>query len=83
MKFKDYLNNLNKQLKENPEIGEYETIYSIDDEGNGYQIVNYDEASIGHFDGEYHGEFIPKEHVDEEPEYYEDQDTTPNAVCIN
>jgi len=80
MKFKDYVNNLNKQLQLNPEIGEYETIYSIDDEGNAFHEVYYDELSIGHFS---RGEFISKENVDEEPEYYEKQDTTPNAVCIN
>ena len=40
MKVKDYLNHLNKIIKENPQIKEYELIYSIDDEGNEYNKVN-------------------------------------------
>jgi hypothetical protein len=41
MKFKEYLDHLNKMAEENPEILEYETIYSHDDEGNEYQKVNH------------------------------------------
>ena len=36
---KDYLENLNKFVKEFPEALEYQVIYSHDDEGNEYQRV--------------------------------------------
>tara|TARA_Y100000310_G_scaffold56232_1_gene51546 strand:+ start:1266 stop:1508 length:243 start_codon:yes stop_codon:yes gene_type:complete len=80
MKFKDYVNNLNKQLKLHPETGEYDTIYSIDPEGNAFHHVYYDELCIGNYND---GEFIQKEHAEDDPEYYQGRNTTPNSVCIN
>jgi DNA-binding protein H-NS len=83
MKFKEYVKGLNKALKENPEMGKYTAIYSRDDEGNGYQEVYYNNGSIGTWDGEGRGEFISQQEVLENPEDYENYDTTPNAVVIN
>ena len=41
MKFKDYIKNLQKFLKEHPETVEMEVVASIDDEGNGYNVVQF------------------------------------------
>lgn len=41
MTFRNYVNTLITMLKNNPEIEHYEVIYSYDDEGNGYQKVNF------------------------------------------
>ena len=41
MTFRNYVNTLITMLKNNPEIEHYEVIYSQDDEGNGYQKVNF------------------------------------------
>ena len=41
MKFKDYIKNLQKFLKEHPETAEMEVVTSIDDEGNGYNAVQF------------------------------------------
>lgn len=71
MKFKEWIEELNKFLKENPEIENYEVITAVDPEGNGYYEVDY-LPTIGQFE---EGEFISKEDV----EYCE----TPNAVCVN
>ena len=54
MKFKEYVEGLNKLLKERPESAELDVVTSIDDEGNGYKLVSFD-ASIGHLDE--HDEF--------------------------
>lgn len=41
MKFKNYVNTLITMLKNNPEIEDYEVIYSQDNEGNNYQKVYF------------------------------------------
>ena len=41
MKFKDYVENLQEFLKNNPDTAEMEVVTSIDDEGNGYNIVQF------------------------------------------
>ena len=41
MKFKDYVENLQEFLKELPETAEMEVVVSIDDEGNGYNAVQF------------------------------------------
>lgn len=41
MKLKEYLKELERMAKENPETLEYEVIYCVDDEGNAYNKVNY------------------------------------------
>lgn len=74
MKFKEYLAELNKIAKKNPETLNMDVIYSKDDEGNGYQQVSY-EPSKGFYDGD---EFTGEGHF-EECEITEN----PNAICIN
>lgn len=78
MTLKEYIENLNKFVKENPETLDYQVIYSRDDEGNGYQQV-HSLPDIGQFDGD---DFSSKDNYDEEPEEYGD-DFEVNAVCIN
>ena len=41
MKFKDYVKGLQEFLKEHPETAEMEVVTSIDDEGNGYNAVQF------------------------------------------
>lgn len=41
MKVKEYVNTLVEMLKRNPEIEDMEVIYSVDDEGNTFQKVNF------------------------------------------
>ena len=41
MKFKDYVKSLQEFLKELPETAEMEVVTSIDDEGNGYNAVQF------------------------------------------
>jgi len=74
MKFGDYVANLNKFLKDNPESKDFETITSKDDEGNGFNRVYYN-PSTGHYD-ENDGEF-------DQGQDDEDQKQTHNAVCVN
>lgn len=67
MKFKKYVENLNKLLEERPETAEFDVVTSKDDEGNGYNLVHYD-PSVGHYDSE-------------EREFEEEKEL--NAVCVN
>jgi len=41
MKLKEYINTLVEMIKQNPEIEDMEVIYSVDDEGNTFQKVNF------------------------------------------
>jgi hypothetical protein len=83
MNFREYVEGLNKVLEDNPEAGEYKAIYSADDEGNQYFPVQAS-AEIGKFfPDDQLGEFLSQEMALEEPELYEGEDTTPDAVCIN
>ena len=81
MKFKEYLDNLNKLAEENPDTLEMTVVYAKDDEGNGYQEINYD-PTLGNFNHEYHGEFHSEENIKEEPEEY-DEDIQINSICVN
>ena len=49
MKFKEFVENINKLLKDRPEVGEYDVIISKDDEGNGYNMVS-GTPTVGHYD---------------------------------
>ncbi len=49
MKLKEWKDNLDKLIKERPEILEMEMIISKDDEGNGFNIVSYT-PTIGEWD---------------------------------
>ena len=67
MKFKDYVTNLNKLLEQRPETADYDVVTSKDDEGNGFNLVNY-EPQVGNYDKE-------------DREFKEEEVT--NAVCVN
>jgi len=67
MNFKEYVDNLNKIIKANPKAAEFEVVTSIDDEGNGFNPVNFC-PSIGHYD-------------ERERDFDENGDA--NAVCVN
>ena len=79
MKFKKYLEQLNKLAKERPELLNCEIIYSQDDEGNNYQKVE-NEPSVC---------YTPelKQYFIEEVLFGEDiknqAEAEPNCICIN
>ena len=75
MKLKEYIENLNLLIAENPEYAELDVIYSADDEGNQYFPVIY-EPTIGfHQKGEF---YCPHEFED-----FDLADKKPNSICIN
>jgi hypothetical protein len=78
MKLKEYLENLNNFVKENPDALDLEVIYSSDDEGNDFQAVHYT-PQMGIFEGGYRGEFISSEQLEDWDRSKEEI----NAVCIN
>lgn len=83
MKLKEYLEVVNKLLEENPEHGELEVIYSHDDEGNAYQIVNNTPTlcMVGDLENEY---FLDDIIFDGEKDFYgKEVEFKPNAICIN
>lgn len=51
MKLYEYMEKLEKFIKENPKALQYEVVSSIDDEGNGYNRVHCG-PSKGHYDDE-------------------------------
>lgn len=75
MKLKEYLENLQKLVQENPEVLDYKVIYAIDDEGNRYQEVEFTPI-IGIFEDR---EFIFKDHIEE----WEREESEINSICIN
>jgi len=84
MKLKEYIENLNKFAKDNPEALDLTVISSKDDEGNGFNEV-YVGLAVGCFDEEDGGYFTSKKELEEE--YGEDPEewgiNEINAVCIN
>jgi hypothetical protein len=68
MKLSEYLEHLNKVVKNNPKSLEFEVISSIDDEGNGYSPVFF-HPTLGSWDGD---DF----ETDIQPEEF-------NSICIN
>jgi len=79
MQLREYLEELNKIIQEHPEVLEYEVCYSIDDEGNEYNKVNYT-PSLVEFDN------VKNENRDLQKLYLEDEDkesTNYNAIIIN
>lgn len=78
MKFSEYIESLQRVLKENPESSDYEVITSIDDEGNGYNQVHYT-PSIGFF-GE-NRDWVSRDNYKEEPEEYSEY--RENSICVN
>ncbi len=80
MKLKQFIDNLNKLVQENPDALEYDVITAKDSEGNGYEEAYY-EPSIGHYD-EDEREFYPADSEDFEEEYEYTKDDI-NAICVN
>jgi hypothetical protein len=72
---KEFIENLNEFVKENPETLEMQVITSKDDEGNGYNLVYY-KPSKGIYEDR---EFIPSEAYED----YNRNDTETNAICVN
>ena len=83
MKFKEYVEGLQKFLKENPEAGEFVTICSSDDEGNSYHEV-YHEPCIGWFDKLY-WEFssLENEEGDDSIDEEDEETNLVMSVCLN
>ena len=75
MKFKEYLDNLNKYAKENPDSLNYDVITSVDDEGNGYNLVHY-APSKGIFEDR---KFIPEDGLED----YNRDKVDLNSICVN
>ena len=75
MTLKEFIENLNKFVKENPETLEMQVVTSKDDEGNGFNLVHY-EPSKGIFKDR---EFISSEQYED----YEREESETNAVCVN
>jgi hypothetical protein len=75
MKLKEFIENLNEFVKENPETLDMEVVTSIDDEGNGYSFVHYTPSKGVYEDGE----------ITFSEQYEEDgiDDSETNVVCIN
>jgi len=76
MKLKDFIENLQEMVKENPKLLEFNVIAAKDAEGNGYEDVYY-APTLGVYDAD--GEFFTED-------YYEDYELSSkdeNAICIN
>jgi hypothetical protein len=50
MKLKQYIILINEFAKQNPETLDFDVIFSSDDEGNSFHLINYP-ISKGHFSG--------------------------------
>ena len=81
MKLKAYAKLINKLAEEYPDAL---VVYASDDEGNSFQQVNHT-ATVGFFNGNYHGNFFDLGSVEENADNdFEDYvGKKPNAVCIN
>lgn len=75
MTLKEFIENLNEFVKENPETLDMQVITSKDDEGNGFNLVHYT-PSKGIYEDR---EFISSEQYED----YERDDSETNAVCVN
>ena len=81
MKLKNYIDSLNKLVEENPEVKEYDIVYSTDDEGNAFRKVECS-PSVGNYD-EYNKEFRNESDIDDLKVDYPDEVFEENAVCVN
>lgn len=50
MKFSEYMDHMIQLIKEHPEVGDMDVVYSSDFEGNSYSKICFP-PSLGHFDG--------------------------------
>ena len=75
MKLKELLENLTQIVKENPEALEFDVIYCVDDEGNGYSTVNYTPTLGVYQNGEFWSDCDLQDFNLEESQI--------NSICIN
>ena len=75
MKLKEFIENLNEFVKENPDALEFEVITSKDDEGNGFNRVFYTPTK-GFYNEE---DFTSHNQFDD----FNLDDESLNSVCIN
>ena len=75
MKFKEYLENLNKFAKEKPQSLDFDVVTSSDDEGNSFNAVHYP-PSLGVSDD---GDFIDLENLKD----YGYSESDVNSICVN
>lgn len=75
MTLREFMENLNELIKENPETLDMEVVTSRDDEGNGFNRV-YFTPSKGIYED---NDFIPFGSYED----YERNECDTNAVCIN
>ena len=73
MTLQEYVDQLNRVLKDNPELGKHEVVYSSDDEGNSYHPVIFGPGLSGNYDKDCR-EFTSSQ---------ENKEVEVNAVCIN
>lgn len=79
MKLREYLEAFNELVKENPEVLDMEVAYSKDEEGNGYEYVNWT-PEVNRFMEECDLELVHPDDYEAEPEDYQDAF---EAVLIN
>lgn len=80
MKFKEYVDELNEYLENNPEIGDYEVVYAKDSEGNDFDKVYYGPSKGVYLDNEFVADCGESEETIKE--WMEDLGSE-EAVCIN
>lgn len=78
MKFREYLEKLNKLADTNPETLDFTVVAASDAEGNSYSEVYYS-PTIGYFDPEFNDDTFYHE---EDKDDYEIEEPN-NAICIN
>lgn len=83
MKLKNFMENLNELIKDNPMVLELDVITSIDDEGNGFNHVTY-EPTIGCFlEGEEFKQYEPEDESDEICDWYDDEMCNCREFCVH
>jgi hypothetical protein len=75
MKLKEFVENMNEFIKENPDALELDVITSKDDEGNGYSMVTYT-ISKGYLDQD---DYLEQNNLQE----FGFDNSDINAVCLN
>jgi hypothetical protein len=80
MTLREFLENIEKKVKEDPRILELNVLYSKDDEGNGFERIYYG-PTLGFFDDS-DREFYDAGSEDFEEEYGYTKEHI-NAICIN
>ena len=79
MKLSKYIEGLQKTLKKH---GDLEVVYAIDDEGNGYNSIQFD-PTIGFFKDDSFYSVKNVEDYPEEENYEEFVGKKPTTVCVN